>query len=425
MEQLIFWVLIGYLSLMGLFMIFYLPRLRCYFGAFKKQKHLYNPTTNHFAVLVPARNESKIITGILDCLKKQDYPSDKMDVYVIVKEKDDPTIQIVKKYGFNSYVAATQHRKSEALDLCLKHLKKENKVYDAYMVIDADCWLDADCIREANNALASNRDIITCKKRVKNYYLSNKKAGPLSALCNGTIWTLIDELGNQYKSEKGLALMTITTGIVFTKKVIDRLGGFPFHQTMTEDMELMFASPLYGFTSYYCSYAHIYMDEADSIKMTQTRRNRWINGYVNSKRIYEPLLRKEMKTHKEKLENYYLIGMYYPFWFYGISVLFMFFSFVVSGALFVMKNPLWLNAMINMFIGFGFIYGSLFIMTLFVLLADHSIRCSIFRKLAILFVNPLSYMMYFKVALKALLGNEAQQWDPIERNASVERKQEL
>ena len=52
-----------------------------------------------FAVLIAARNESKVISHILESLKKQTYPRDSFEVYVIVEKEDDPTIDIVKEFG--------------------------------------------------------------------------------------------------------------------------------------------------------------------------------------------------------------------------------------------------------------------------------------------------------------------------------------
>ena len=50
-----------------------------------------------FALLIPARNESKVIRNILNACSKLSYPRDKFEVYVIVESKDDPTCNIVEE----------------------------------------------------------------------------------------------------------------------------------------------------------------------------------------------------------------------------------------------------------------------------------------------------------------------------------------
>lgn len=50
------------------------------------------------SVLVPCRNEEKYIARVLDGILNQDYPQDKLEVFVIDGMSDDNTATIVKKY---------------------------------------------------------------------------------------------------------------------------------------------------------------------------------------------------------------------------------------------------------------------------------------------------------------------------------------
>lgn len=64
--------------------------------AFKKPKKI--PKGNKlfkYAILIAARNESKVINGLLNSLKNQTYNKDYFDVYVIVESSNDPTLNIV------------------------------------------------------------------------------------------------------------------------------------------------------------------------------------------------------------------------------------------------------------------------------------------------------------------------------------------
>ena len=91
-------ILIIYIVLLGICAIAYVPRMRAWFYGFKKEKHLVNDKQNKIAVLIPARNESKVIVDLLNSAKEQTYPADKFDLHIIVKEANDPTIEITKKY---------------------------------------------------------------------------------------------------------------------------------------------------------------------------------------------------------------------------------------------------------------------------------------------------------------------------------------
>ena len=45
-------------------------------------------------------------------------------------------------------------------------------------------------------------------------------------------------MGNRYKSDHGYTTMTITTGILITRDLIEEWNGWPYLKTLTEDMEL-------------------------------------------------------------------------------------------------------------------------------------------------------------------------------------------
>ena len=45
----------------------------------------------HFAVLIPARNEEAVIAQLVRSLKKQNYPGELVDIYVLVNHCTDNT----------------------------------------------------------------------------------------------------------------------------------------------------------------------------------------------------------------------------------------------------------------------------------------------------------------------------------------------
>ena len=107
------------------------------FNALKKKESikLINPK-NKFAILIPARNESKVIKNILNSLKNQNYDSKLYDVYVIIETLEDPTSKIVNQFGDNFHLIVRTNlegRKTKgfALDDAYQSIKKINIKYDA------------------------------------------------------------------------------------------------------------------------------------------------------------------------------------------------------------------------------------------------------------------------------------------------------
>lgn len=411
------WGLYGFLILCGVILLIYSPRLIAWFAPLKKQKRYINDKKNRFCVMIPARNESSVITGLLDCLKSQTYDRGMFDIHIIVQDPKDKTVIIAKNYDSYIHVVEDQKCKSDALKNCFMSIfKKYGKdYYDAYLYMDADCWMAKDCLEEINNAFASGRQVIQCKKIVKNYYMNNKNI-PLQASCNGLIWTLIDEMGNRFKSDHNITNMTIGTGICFRKDVIKKINGWPYNKTLTEDIEFMFDACLRGFTTYYASYAHIYMEEANTLEMTNKRRNRWMSGVCDSKKIYNTRLSDECITLKEKVNRYYCKALWPVYYFIGLCVIFFIFNLIIGFILLFMNANLSVYVFFNSLISFGIVYFSFLIMTAFAMIIDRKyIKLSFIKKLELLFVHPVFYMGYIKIVFKALFLKSNEKWEIIER----------
>ena len=90
------------------FVILYLPRIWCWFGSFKKQKRLNNSKKNKLALIIPARNEGKAVLSLFESIENQSYDRSNFDVFVVVKEYDDPVIEYAKAIGAEVFVDVNQ-----------------------------------------------------------------------------------------------------------------------------------------------------------------------------------------------------------------------------------------------------------------------------------------------------------------------------
>ena len=424
-------ILIIYIVLLGICAIAYVPRMRAWFYGFKKEKHLVNDKQNKIAVLIPARNESKVIVDLLNSAKEQTYPADKFDLHIIVKEENDPTIEITKKYGYDVHIIADQTCKGDALEFTLQDiLAKTPDLYDAYLVVDADCVMEKHMLEELNNALASGRDVVQCKKIVKNYLYGDKKSNTYATCCNGLIWPLIDDLGNKYKSDHNITAMTIGTGIMMTSKVIKKIGGWPYRQTLTEDIEFMYDCVLQDFTCYYCGYAKIYVEEATSLNMTNKRRTRWMTGVVDSYRLYNDRIKtkRDIYDTKEIKKNvYFTTALQIVYVYIGLLISFIGLMLLMALGFAIFGINLWLKCLVLAAIGFGVIYISFGMMSWMCVLVDwKNIKLNWFKKILLAIVHPFFYMGYIRIVSKALFGKNNKGWEVIERVdfASDSKKEE-
>lgn len=406
-----------FLAFISIVAIYYIPRLRAWFASFKKQPRLYNPHKNNIAVIIPARNESKVIGDLVNSLKRQTYPKEHFGAHFIVKEYDDPTLEIIKQINGIGHVNPNQTCKGDALDFCLKEiLENYPDRYDAYVIVDADCLLDEKFLEEMNNAMASGKQIIQAKKLVKNYHIKHKKANSLASSCNGLIWTIIDDMGNRFKSDHNITAMTIGTGIMLRSDLIKELGGWPYRQTLTEDIELMFDCMIKKVSTFYYSYARMYLEESTSLKVTNKRRTRWLTGVIDSKRLYYKRVKKAAKTKEDKRNKYYVLALWPTYYYIGACTIFSIMQFAFSIALLILRSHYWLTALLYCGIGIGIIYATFWLLTLCILIVERkNMPVSFMYRLILLFVHPVFYMGYIPIIAKALFFKNNKGWEVIER----------
>ncbi len=142
-----------------------------------KTKKMY-----HYAVLIPARNEEKVIPHLIASIKGQTYPSDMIDIFVIADNCTDNTAKAAMEAGaFCVYQRENKELvgKGYALDFALAKIREDypDNDYAGYFVFDADNLLDERYIEEMNKMFSNGKRIITSYRNTKNYGTSWVSAG--------------------------------------------------------------------------------------------------------------------------------------------------------------------------------------------------------------------------------------------------------
>lgn len=406
------------------FIVLYFPRFIGYFFAFIPQKKLKNEKKNKFALLIPARNEGKTILPLLESINKQTYDRDYFDVYVVVKEHDDPVINYAKLAKATTYVDETQTCKGDCLNYGFKKILKDHPgKYDAFSIVDADCILDGNYFEEMNNALSSGADVVNSKKYIKNFFYGKKSDVTMAVRFNSLIWYFMDALGNKFKSKFGLTTMTITTGIVIKSHIIEKYNGWIHRSTLTEDMEFQRDCALNGYKTMYYTPAVIYVEESPTLAETNKRRSRWMDGLTHADFLFASRLFKK-RGSKAIVNNYYMFSLWILYA-YVATMLGSFLFFGASAAWSFYTNGQNTMEMIKLAVmSLGAIYGAFFVPTFFAL-ASHSqeMKLNFFTGAAVLFGHPFFYMGYIPIEIKAIFGRKnAAGWDEIARVQTEEVK---
>lgn len=412
-------ILIIYFALAFIVLLTYIPKIRCWIYGFKKQKKLFNPTKNKIALLIPAKNESECIGWLLDSINAQSYPKDHFDVFIVVDNENDPTINIAKQKlkDFEYVVEPNQKCKADALDSLIKHiLATKGNVYDAYIVVDADTYLDKQFVEEMNNALITNSDVVICKKRVKNWQLKNKKYRTLYANLSGLTFTALDTMGNKYKSDHGYALTISGLGMMLSNRYIEKFKGFPF-KSLCEDVEVGINAMLNDFKQLYYEYAIIYSEEPITHKEYNKRRYRWLKGYFeNNQKYHKKLMQKTFKQGKVVKSNLkYLFELVPVYCFIGLTAATCLTFIISSIVLAVLHSPLTKQALLFSLLMLLLIYAVIALFNLINIIEEDEKKLTLLEKLKIVFFGPIITFEYVIVLLKTINKHYKVNWDHIER----------
>lgn len=286
-NEIIFWCDIAIVIAYVVMLLFFWYYLTYFFLSFKKpEKYEKADKYTRFAVIIPARDESRVIKGIISSLNKQTYPKEFFDAYIVVESKDDPTVNIVKNSRYSIVYRGeltNRRRKGFAIEDCLLTLKRlrKYKTYDAFMIFDADNLFDANYIEKMNDLRISGgyevgfgyRNFLNATKN----YITINSAIQL-AMLNGVF-----SKGRSILFDK---IMLNGTGYYIDREVIDGAGGWIFNG-LTEDVELTAYCTYHNVKMGYCEEAEYYDEEPETHKVMHKQHIRWVWGYLEDKRRFK------------------------------------------------------------------------------------------------------------------------------------------
>ena len=241
---------------------------------FKKSK-VYTANTNHkFAVIIAARNESAVIGQLINSIKKQKYPTELVDIFVVADNCTDNTAAVARESG--AYVFERFNRqnvgKGYALDYAFKNVISYDENYEGYFIFDADNLLDEDYIKEMNKVFDNGYKVITSYRNSKNYDTNWLSAGY-------SLWFLREA---KYLNNARMMLNTgcaiSGTGFMVSDDIIRKNNGWK-HHLLTEDIEFSIDNAINGEKIGYCQAAVLYDEQPYIFEQSWNQRLRWAKGF--------------------------------------------------------------------------------------------------------------------------------------------------
>ena len=254
-------------------------------GMFKTRR--FSPTSKlyRYAVVIPARNEEKVIAQLLDSIAQQSYPSHLIHVFVVADNCSDQTAEVAQQHGATVYQRFDKSRQTKgyALQFLFQQIEKNHgiKQFDGFFVFDADNLLKQDYIEKMNAAFASGEKIITSFRNSKNMDTN------LWSSMNSLHFLRTNRFSHRPRSYLGLSTLVQGTGFLFARELVAK--GWNYID-LTEDRSFSVDALLQGYRVSYCDDAVFYDEQPTDFKMVIRQRNRWAKGHLQvCRKVTKPL----------------------------------------------------------------------------------------------------------------------------------------
>jgi len=377
---------------------------------------------HRYAVLISARDEAGVIGELIGSLRRQDYPSHLLDIYVVADNCTDLTAAVAQAAGARVYRRFDRELvgKGYALDYLLKRMAADGRTgYDGYFVFDADNIVDRSFVAEMNKVFDTGAYVaVTSYRNSKNFGQGWISAGY-------SIWFLREaRFVNNARAALGLSCAVSGTGFLISGEAVRAQGGWPYH-LLTEDIQFSAHCMLSGEKIGYCGRAVIYDEQPTSFRQSWDQRLRWSKGFYQVTGKYGAgLIRQILRGGRQGLSCYDLLMTVAPGAIFtvlgGAANVVVALSclgaeaVVAKAVLGAFLSALW-TGWVSFYAGM-FVYGAITVACEW-----RNIRAPGWKKVAYLFTFPLFMATYIPISIAALF--QKVEWKPIRHTALRELDQ--
>ena len=257
-----------------------------------KEKPILEKKENRFLAIIPAHNEDAVVANLVESLKKQNYPKELYDIYVIADNCTDKTAEKAKKAGAIVYERFDEKRKTKgfALNWFLRQKIDEDAPYDAFCIFDADNIVDVNFLNAMNKKLCQGEDVVQGYRDIKNPSDSWVTAGYAIFY-----WTM-NRLYHLARYNLGLSPLINGTGFMVKFDVIKPSGWNT--KTLTEDIEFSLKRIIEGKKLGWATDAIVYDEQPVGFKQSWSQRSRWTVGHMQCLKEYTKPLAVAVKDNK-------------------------------------------------------------------------------------------------------------------------------
>lgn len=272
----IVWIVFG--AIWGLFFLLLLHyAVFMVIGIFKRKKYPVTEEKRRYGILIGARNEEAVIGRLLDSIRENDYPQDKVRVFVVAHNCTDRTAEIARSKGATVYEYNNPNER--VVGYAYKHFAERINAeggldeLDGIIVINADNVLTKNYISKMNDAFVATKG-----ERVITSYRNSYNFGKNYMSC---LYGIFFIAACRYESRGRTVCDSSTrvsgTGYMFNAKLLRE--GWDY-VTLTEDWEFTADRVSRGMKIEYCDDAELYDEQPTTIPVMLRQRLRWARGHM-------------------------------------------------------------------------------------------------------------------------------------------------
>jgi cellulose synthase/poly-beta-1,6-N-acetylglucosamine synthase-like glycosyltransferase len=245
-------------------------------------------------ILIPAHDEELLIDSCLRSLAELQYPRGRSDILVIADNCEDATAARARQHGVRYLERhdTTNRGKPWAVAWALEQIALAD--FDAVVVLDADSLVARDFL----GALARRAPL--ADKIVQGYIdVSNPSDSAVTRMAH--VWSAVRfQVINRVKVRAGLNA-PLGDGVCIGTGVLARFGWTAF--SLSETWEVYASMTAAGVPCVSAEDAHLFAQEARSLRQSGTQRKRWTAGRLSVLRKYGPaVLRSPHIGVRQKLD---------------------------------------------------------------------------------------------------------------------------
>ena len=239
------------------------------------------------SILVPVKNEEKVVGRLLRVLVDMDYPEQKKEIIVIDDDSKDKTVEICRRYVerypnlIRLVLKPTSNRKASALNYGLRYAKGEIvATFDADNVPEPDALMRAaEYFEDPSTAAVQGRICsINADQNMLTKFISYEEAVRYEVYMRG-------------KDSLGLFVDLAGTCQFIRRSVLERVGGWD-EESLCEDMEMSFRLTENDCNIKYASEIRSWQENPANVTQLIRQRTRWYRGSMEVGLKYGRLVKK-------------------------------------------------------------------------------------------------------------------------------------